>query len=252
MTLETDTELEALRRIGKIVANCLQMMAQAMEPGMSTSELDALGKSYLESFGARSAPELVYNFPGATCISVNESVAHGIPSSRIIRAGDLINIDVSAELNGFYADTGGSFIVPPSDAVKEAVCGAAHEALTAAMKEVRAGQHLNVIGKAIEKVAKARKMSVIKNLGSHGVGRALHEEPRFIPPYFDPRDRRRLEENMVITIEPFISNGAEEVDTAADGWTLFLPKSFLAAQYEHTMIITRGAPIIVTLPDKIA
>lgn len=250
MTLETASDLEGLRRIGRIVANCLQMMGESIEPGMTTAELDALGQAYLEKFGARSAPQLVYNFPGATCISVNEAVAHGIPGHHRIAAGDLINIDVSAELDGYYADTGGSFVVPPAASLQQAICLATREALEAAIKEVRAGQPLHVIGRAIEKVAARRKMSVIKNLGSHGVGRALHEEPRFIPPYYDPRDKRRLEENMVITIEPFLSNGAEEVDTADDGWTLLTPSPYLAAQYEHTMVITKGAPIIVTLPDR--
>lgn len=252
MTLETEIELEGLRRIGKIVANCLQMMGRALEPGMTTAELDQLGQAYLEKYGARSAPQLVYNFPGATCISVNKAVAHGIPGAERIAAGDLVNIDVSAELDGFYADTGGSFIVPPEDPLKGAICRATRAALDAAMKQVQAGQYLHVIGRAIERVAAQHRMSVIKNLGSHGVGRALHEEPRFIPPYYDARDKRRLSENMVITIEPFLSNGAEEVDTAADGWTLVTPDPFLAAQYEHTMVITRGAPIILTLPDQVA
>ena len=252
MTLETAAELEALQRIGKIVANCLQYMAQTMEPGMSTAELDDCATQFLERHGARSAPRLVYNFPGTTCISVNRAVAHGIPGEEKIAAGDLINIDVSAELEGYFADTGSSFIVPPASPLKTQICQATREALTTAMKHVRSGESLQVIGRAIETVASRRGMSVIRNLGSHGVGRALHEEPRFIPPFCDTRDRRRLHENMVITIEPFLSNGACAVETAGDGWTLLIPEPYLAAQYEHTMIITRGEPIILTLPDVMA
>lgn len=249
MTLETHADLEALQRIGKIVANCLQHMSRTIEVGMTTSELDACGSAFLERHGARSAPRLVYNFPGTTCISVNHAVAHGIPGDTRLAPGDLVNIDVSAELDGYFADTGGSFIVPPASPLKQKICDATREALHAAMKKARAGENLHVIGRAIETVAAAHQLSVIRNLGSHGVGRALHEEPRFIPPYFDQRDRRRLHENMVITIEPFLSNGAREVDTAADGWTLLTPKPYLAAQYEHTMVITKGEPIVLTMPD---
>ncbi len=251
MTLETEAQLEALRKIGKIVANCLQHMAQTLEPGMSTRELDACATRFLDLHGARSAPRLVYNFPGTTCISVNRAVAHGIPGEQKLMAGDLVNIDVSAELDGFFADTGSSFIVPPASPLKTQICQATREALETAMKQVRSGENLHVIGRAIEKVAARHSLSVIRNLGSHGVGRALHEEPRFIPPYFDGRDRRRLHENMVITIEPFLSNGAREVETADDGWTLLTPEPYLAAQYEHTMVITRGEPIILTYPDAV-
>jgi methionyl aminopeptidase len=250
MTLETEDDLIALKRIGKIVANCLQHMAEQMEPGMTTQELDDCASEYLAQHGAESAPRKVYNFPGTTCISVNEAVAHGIPGPQRLAAGDLVNIDVSAELHGYFADTGASFIVPPVDPLKASICKGAEAALLAAIDAARAGQSLHVIGKSIEKVARKHQLTVIENLGSHGVGRGLHEEPRFIPPVFDPKDRRMLTEHLVITIEPFLSNGARTVDTAADGWTLLTPRPFLAAQYEHTMVITKGKPLVLTLPDR--
>jgi methionyl aminopeptidase len=248
MSIKSEADLIALRKIGRIVANCLQAMGKALEPGMTTRDLDEIGRKYLELHGARSAPELAYNFPGATCISINEEVAHGVPGSKILRASDLVNVDVSAELDGYFADTGGSFIIPPEYDLKRNLCLATMRALELAMNEATAGKPLNVIGRAIELEARRNKLTVIENLGSHGVGRALHEEPGFIPGYYDPNDKRVLENNQVITIEPFLSTGAREVFDTGDGWTLATNKRYLTAQYEHTMVITRGQPLIMTLP----
>lgn len=248
MTIETEQEIERLRVIGRIVADCLQLMGRSIEPGMTTNELDAIGERYLAEKGARSAPKVVYTFPGSTCISVNNEVAHGIPGSRVIQAGDLVNIDVSAELDGFFSDTGGSFIVPPETKFKRQICEATRRARDAGVAAARAGQLINGIGRAIEDVATKQSLSIIRNLGSHGVGRSLHEEPEFIPSYFDKRDKRRLKEGQVITVEPFLSNGAQFADESNDGWTLFIDQKYLAAQYEHTIVITKGAPLIMTLP----
>lgn len=247
MSIESENDLIALRKIGRIVANCLQHMGAKLEPGITTREVDEIGRKFLEHHGARSAPELTYNFPGATCISVNEEAAHGIPGSRILKASDLVNIDVSAELDGYFADTGGSFIIPPGSDLKRKLCLATKNALEAAMKVARAGNKLNEIGKEIEKEAIRNRFTVIENIGSHGVGRALHEEPGFIPGYYDPKDRRVLKEGQVITIEPFLSTGARQVAETGDGWTLATSKKFFTAQYEHTMVITKGAPLIMTL-----
>lgn len=246
MTIETDADVAALKRIGGIVSRVLQQMLDAAEPGMTTRELDAFGAQLLNHYGARSAPQLTYNFPGATCISINEEAAHGIPGERVIRAGDVLNVDVSAELDGYFADTGGTRVVPPTTAQKTRLCHATRTALEAAMKQARAGQPINAIGAAIERTAKTYGFRIIENLGSHGVGRALHEEPEHIAGYFDPRDRRMLQEGMVITIEPFLSTRSRVVTEADDGWTLAGMHGNLSAQYEHTMIITRGAPIVVT------
>src|SRR5262249_37916087 len=149
---------------------------------------------------------------------------------------DLVNIDVSAELDGFFADTGGSFIIPPESDVKKQLCLATKRALKAAMKEARAGRLISGIGKAIEKEARRSELTVIENLGSHGVGRALHEEPEFIPGFYDPKDKRVLKKGQVITIEPFLSTGAREVFDKGDGWTLVTSKRHLTAQYEHTLV----------------
>jgi methionyl aminopeptidase len=246
MTIETEDDVTALQRIGRIVSQVLQQMLDAAEPGMTTRELDALGEQWLASHGARSAPRLTYDFPGATCISINEEAAHGVPGDRVIRAGDVLNVDVSAELGGYFADTGGTTIVPPGNAQKTRLCHAARTALEQAMKRARAGQPVNGIGAAIERTAKSYGFRVIENLASHGVGRALHEEPEHIAGYFDALDRRILTEGLVITIEPFLSTRSRVVTETADGWTLVGAAGNLSAQYEHTMIITRGEPIVVT------
>lgn len=248
MSIQTEKDFEALKIVGRVVANCLQYMGSKLEPGITTRELDELGAAFLELHGARSAPQLVYNFPGATCISVNEEAAHGIPGDRVIQAGDLVNIDVSAELGGYFADTGGSFIVPPETQLQKNLCAATKRALQNAMNVAKAGARINQIGRAIETEAQRSGFSIIENLGSHGVGRGLHEEPEFIAGYYDSRDKRLLQENQVITIEPFLSTGASEVIDKGDGWTLVTDKKFMSAQYEHTMVITKSKPIILTLP----
>ena len=246
MTIESQGDLEGLQRIGRIVSLVLHEMLDKLEPGMTTAELDAYGARLLESHGARSAPQITYGFPGATCISINEEAAHGIPGSRRIAAGDVVNVDVSAELEGYFADTGGTRVVPPADDLLLRMCDATRQALDGAIQQARAGNRINQIGKAIERVARQQRFHIIRNLASHGVGRALHEEPTEISGFYDAADRRVLRNGMVITIEPFLSTGTTMVEQASDGWTLFGPPGTRSAQYEHTMVITRGAPIIVT------
>lgn len=246
MIVNSDEDIKNLKVIGSIVANCLKYMLSQVRPGMKTSELDSLGAAFLAKYGARSAPQLVYNFPGATCISMGHEVAHGIPGSREILLGDLINIDVSAELNGYFGDTGGSMVVPPIKKPLTHLCEATKEAMYAGIAAARAGVKLNEIGKAVEKVARKNGYKVIVNLGSHGVGRGLHEEPKFIPSYFDPADTRVLKKGQVITIEPFLTTGTTEVIELEDGWTLAVSKKHRAAQYEHTIIITDEEPMIMT------
>jgi methionyl aminopeptidase len=232
VTIETQEDVLALKKVGRIVSVTLQTMLDAAEPGMTTRELDMIGGRLLQDHGARSAPQLTYGFPGFTCISINEEAAHGVPGDRIIRAGDVLNIDVSAELNGYFADTGGTTVIPPTTPKKTRLCHAA--------------QPINLIGAAIERTAKSYGFRVIENLGSHGVGRALHEDPEHIAGYFDASDRRMLEAGMVITIEPFLSTRCRTVTETSDGWTLAGALGNLSAQYEHTLIITNGAPIVVT------
>ena len=204
--------------------------------------LVALAAAAIGGFHAAAAAAV-----GATCISINHAVAHGIPDDTRIQPGDMVNIDVSAEREGVFADTGASFIVPPVRPEQEHLCQTTRKALNRAVQAVRTGQKLNAIGRAIEQTANHHGYTVIRNLGSHGVGHSLHEEPGFIPGFYDPRDKRMMQEGMVFTIEPFLSTGAEHADDHDDGWTLITEPGILTAQYEHTLVVTKRGPIVVTL-----
>lgn len=247
MTIETEQELNALRHIGRIVAQTLKEMMRRTEPGITTGELDLIGKEMLERYAANSAPQVTYNFPGCTCISINEEVAHGIPGDRVIQPGDMVNIDVSAEKNGFFADTGGSLIVPPRNSIKNRLIDATKLALEEACNSTRAGRPLNSIGRAIETVAQQSGFEIIRNLCSHGIGRGLHEAPAEIPGYYLQSEKRKLHAGQVITIEPFLSTTNRFVTETDDGWTLAGAANSLSAQFEHTLVITRGKPILLTL-----
>ena len=247
MTIETEQDLNALREVGRIVATTLKHMLARVEPGMTTLELDHIGRDLLAQEGAQSAPQVTYDFPGYTCISINEEAAHGIPGARVIQAGDVVNIDVSADKNGYFADTGGTCIVPSGNPVKEKLLRATRQALKDAANAARADQPINGIGRAIQKVARKTGFKTIKNLSGHGVGRGLHEAPREIHNYFEPRDRRLLREGMVLAVEPFLSTRARWVDELDDGWTLAAPPGNFSAQFEHTLVVTRGRPILLTV-----
>ncbi|NLX11865.1 MAG: type I methionyl aminopeptidase [Chloroflexi bacterium] len=247
MTVENENDLAKLLRIGKICALALQHMLERIEPGMTTAQLDAIGAAFLKQHGARSAPILAYRFPGHICISLNHEAAHGIPGSRRIQPGDLINVDVSAELEGYWADTGASAIVPPSRPEYEALCQAAREARSAGINAAYAGRPLNAIGRAVEAVAKRTGYQIIRDLGGHGVGRHIHEKPN-VPNHYDRSRREKLTEGLVITIEPFLTTGRGQILTARDNWTLKTADKMPVAQYEHTIVINGSCPIIVTAP----
>ena len=247
MTITSEEELQALRRIGKIVGRVLSDMGKAIEPGMTTAELDAIGRAGLEAHGARSAPELVYGFPGATCISVNHEIAHGVPGERRINAGDLVNIDVSAELDGFYGDTGASFPVPPVAPRVARLCRDGKRAMWAGISAVRSDARLSGIGERIERFADKGGYTLIRNLASHGVGRSLHEDPEFIATWRDRSEQRRMHEGLVFTIEPFLSCGATYAEESDDGWTLFADRPVPTVQYEHSLVVTKSGPVILTM-----
>ncbi|MDQ2066640.1 type I methionyl aminopeptidase [Xinfangfangia sp. CPCC 101601] len=247
MTVTGEEELAALQAIGKICANVMQSMIQAAQPGMTTLELDALGALLLEEAGALSAPRVTYDFPGATCISVNEEVAHGIPGPRVLQRGDLINIDVSASKGGFFADTGASFQLKSTDPEIDRLCRDGRKAMEIGIAEVASGKPLGDIGKAIGRFAQNRGYSLIRNLASHGVGRSLHEYPEEVATWPN-RDRRRITKGMVLTVEPFLSQGGTWANQGDDGWTLYSSPPALTVQYEHTVVATETGCIIVTLP----
>jgi methionyl aminopeptidase len=223
MIVETEEDLTRLKDIGRICATAVKTMAAALEPGITTRELDQIGRKVLEENGAQSAPELCYQFPGATCISVNEEIAHGIPGDRVIKAGDLVNIDVSAAKLGYFGDTGSSFIVPPGTAD---------------------------IGNSIGAFARKNRYTLITNLASHGVGRSLHEEPTELSTWPDPDETRIMEEGLVFTVEPFLSLGGQWAeDGDKDNWTLYSEPRAPTVQFEHTIVVTKNGPLVLTLAD---
>lgn len=246
MTIEDEYELKQLKVISRVVYETLMLMKKHLQPGITTKALDEIGEKNLTAHGARSAPILMYDFPGHTCISINEEAAHGIPSTRKIMPGDVVNIDVSAEKDGYFGDTGATFLVPPVEPRLEYLCQITRKSLKSAMSVARAGAKINLIGQAIDKTAKKAGFTTIKDLGSHGIGRSLHEEPHFIANFYNKDDTRVLSEGQVITIEPFISTASESTTTADDGWTLLTDKGNFSAQYEYTMVITRGKPLVLT------
>ncbi|MGI2031487.1 type I methionyl aminopeptidase [Rhizobium panacihumi] len=251
MVISTEEELHKLKDIGRLCAVAVETMAKALEPGITTRELDLIGRKVLEDNGAQSAPEFCYEFPGATCISVNEEVAHGIPGDRRIEAGDLVNIDVSAVKDGFFGDTGSSFTVPPVSKQIEKLCRDGRRALWTGLQQVKTGKPIAGIGNAIGAFAAKNRYTLISNLASHGVGRSLHEEPKEISTWPDPDETRIMEEGLVFTIEPFLSLGGTWAEDGGNGdpWTLYSDPRAPTVQYEHTIVVTRNGPLILTLPN---
>lgn len=251
MVISNQDELEKMRDIGRICARTLQLMGGALRPGVTTKELDEIGRKALEAAGARSAPELCYDFPGATCISVNEEVAHGIPGERVLREGDLVNIDVSAEKDGFFSDTGASFALGKTTPKISRLLRDGKRACWLGIGEVKADRPLSGIGKAIGAFAAKNKYTLIANLASHGIGRSLHEEPGELSTWPDPDETRIMRDGLVFTIEPFLSLGGQwaEDSDGEDPWTLYSSPKAPTVQFEHTIVCTRNGPIVLTLPD---
>jgi methionyl aminopeptidase len=245
VTVDNDEDLEGLRRAAVVVAEGRDAMLAAVAPGVSTGELDAIGSDVFRRHGARSAPRTTYGFPGATCISINDEAAHGVPSlARALRQGDVVNVDVSAELDGYWSDTGASApvgVVAPEVAL---LLDVTRQAQREAMETARAGKWLSDVGRAVERRARRSGLRVVKNLYGHGVGGALHEGPSV--PSFDDGQRLVLWEGLVLAVEPFLSLGAEAVVEGSDGWTLRTNDGSLVAQFEHTMVVTHGKPMVLT------
>jgi len=247
MSIDNEIQFEKMKEIGAIVANCLEYLKSEARTGITTAELDYLAGIFLNKYGAVSAPKSEYNFPGFVCFSHEHEVAHGIPSKKVLKNGDLLNIDVSASKDGYYADNGESFVVGNVGNKKNHLCKHVKNVLNIALDTARSGVKINRVGLAVEQYAKKNKLTVIRDLGGHGVGNSLHEEPEFIGSFCDPRDKRIFTENLVVAIEPFLSNGAHHINEASDGWTLY-HDSFYSVQKEHTLMIRKGKPYIFTRP----
>lgn len=248
MIVKNAKDLDGMTRIGQICGLTLQHMLAHVEPGITTKELDRIGAAFLKTHNAQSAPIQAYNYPGWTCISVNDEAAHGIPSNRKIKAGDVVNIDVSALLEGYWGDTGATMVVPPIDEKYTRLMDYTKEALYAGVAAATAGTRIYEIGRAVEKVAKRGGYRIIRQLGGHGVGRSIHEDPS-IPNWPNRAAKQVLQDGLVFTIEPFLNLGRGRIVTDKDGWTLRTPDRSISAQYEHTIIIAGDEPILVTKVD---
>lgn len=247
MSIKQESELIGMKKASEAVAHTLKEMREFAKPGMTTKELDEYGGKILTDLGAKSAPYLTYGFPGWTCISVNNEFCHGIPSERrILKEGDLINIDVSAELDGFWSDNGGSFVVGEDKNGHQKLVDASKDILQKAINNIKGGVKISEIGYLIETEAKKRGYKVIKNLGGHGIGRSLHEQPDELLNYKNRFDQRRFKKNSVVAIETFISTTSSQAVELKDGWTMVGNKGGFMAQHEHTIVVTESKPIILT------
>ena len=247
MTADSQKDIEYLKAVGRVCAETLRKMMGQTRAGMTTRELDEIGRTFLEAEGARSAPQVTYHYPGATCISVSPVIAHGIPDEHVLREGELIHIDVSAELDGYYADTGSSLVVSKHERNLEKLLEATKATLNKAIHAAKAGNPLNGIGRTVQTEARKRGYNVIYDLTGHGIGRGLHENPKEILNFYNPSDRRILNEGLVLAIEPFLTTGVGRVVEEKDGWSLRTMDKAIAAQFEHTIVVTKNEPIILTL-----
>ena len=245
VSIETPEELAALGAAGRVVAEAIRAMRTRTRPGVTTGELDQVGAEVFARAGARSGPQLDYGFPGITCISVNDEAVHGIPGNRVLRDGDLVKLDVTAELDGFYADACVSVPVGRTSAATRRLGEASRQALDAALGVARAGVPLNAVGRTVEASVRRHGYSVCRDLMGHGIGRRIHEPPN-VPNYHHPQLDQPLAPGLVMTIEPIIAAGTGVVREAGDGWTLKTGDGSYAAHSEHTIVITSGAPIILT------
>ncbi|MGY2893855.1 type I methionyl aminopeptidase [Deinococcus sp. UYEF24] len=246
MTINTEAELQGMRRAGQVVAETLQALKEAIRPGVTPAELDALAGEVFKQYGASSAPRMTYDAPVNVFISVNEDVVHGLPTRRALVAGDVVSIDVTPFVDGYIADAAVTVAVPPASPVVMRLIECSEAAFQAGMAAAQAGHQVRDIGRAIEKEVRQRGFTVLRELFGHGVGRAIHEEPN-VPNYFRSADRTRLHEGLVLAVEPMVSTGrSQRVKTLRDGWTLSTSDGGLAAHFEHTVMITKGRPLILT------
>ncbi|HYW07259.1 MAG TPA: type I methionyl aminopeptidase [Longimicrobium sp.] len=245
MSVDSDKDLEGLRAAGRVVALAIRAMRDAVRDGITTAELDVIAARVLSEHGARSAPKLVYDFPGSACISVNDEAVHGVPSARVLREGDLVTLDVTVELRGYYADAAVTVGVGEITDEARRLVECAEAAFWHAARAARAGERLAVVGGRVEAEVERRGFKVFHDLCGHGIGRGIHESPN-VCNYYDPRERTRLTEGLVIALEPIVSVGTRRAFTAADGWTMKSVDGSLTAHFEHTIVITRGQPLVMT------
>ena len=245
MSIESPADWRGLREAGRIVRLTLDALEGSVRAGVSTAELDCVAAGVFEAHGARSAPALVYGFPGTVLISVNDEVVHGVPGARRLRDGDPVKLDVTVEKDGFMADAARTTVVGEGSEVARRLRSAAEASFLKALDAARAGNRVSEIGRAVEAEVRRRGFSVVAGLGGHGIGRTIHEKPS-VPNCYDRRQRDRLTEGLVLTIEPIISAGSDRTREDGDGWTIRTADGSLSAHHEDTVVITRDRPIILT------
>jgi methionyl aminopeptidase len=243
----TAEDLDGLRKSGQIVAKVLWEMINVLKPGISTKKLDDVAGKILRQLDSRSAPKLE-GFPGNTCISVNEIIAHGIPNKKVLKCGDRVNIDVSAEHNGYFGDVATTVILGEQKHESNGLLDCARQATLDAVSMSLPGTPFNAIGKHIEDLARVHDFTIIRNLCSHGVGKSLHTHPQNILNYYDADETMKLTEGMVIAWEPYLSTCAcRAIEVKDNDWNLTTHNQSEVAQFEHTVLVTQGAPEILTL-----
>ena len=245
MSIETPADLAALRRVGHITRLALDALERNVRAGVTTAELDAVAAALFSKHGARSAPAMVYKFPGHVLISINDEVVHGVPGPRMLERGDLVKLDVTVEKDGYIADAARSVIVGPATDTATRLVACVRAAFRAGLSVARAGTRVNEIGRAVQNEVKRHGFAVVHGLSGHGVGRTIHEEPT-VPNTYDRWQKDVLTEGLVITIEPMITAGSSRPVEAADGWTIRTSDGSLSAHHEHTLVITRQEPLILT------
>lgn len=244
----TEKDVVGLRKAGNIVAKVLREMIDQVKPGITTYHLDQLAKRYFRLLDARSAP-LMEGFPGNTCISVNEIIAHGVPNKRPLKFGDRVNIDVSAEHGGYFGDIAYTVIIGETKHESNVLLDCAKKITMKAAKMSYAGTPFKEIGKMIETSARKSDFTIVKNLCSHGVGKSLHTFPENIVNYYDAEETMVLQEGMVIAWEPYVSTCAVRAIETENEWSLTTHNNSEVAQFEHTVLVTRDKPEILTLLD---
>jgi methionyl aminopeptidase len=245
MSIQDEQELSSLKAVGRVVRLVLNAMKAEVRPGVTTQYLDDIGARVMQQNGSRSAPSMVYQFPGASCISLNDEAVHGIPSERELQEGDLVKLDVTVEKDGFMADAAITVPVGRVSPQAQKLIACAERAFHKAMLVARAGFRVFEIGKMVEREVRRSGFTVVRELGGHGIGRTIHEAPH-VPNYPDPTARQIMNDGLVITVEPIISAGSGRVFTDKDGWTVRTGDHALSAHFEHTLVVTSGAPILLT------
>ncbi|HKF49255.1 MAG TPA: type I methionyl aminopeptidase [Terracidiphilus sp.] len=245
MSIDSEEELAGMQTAGKATRAVLDGMKAAVQAGVTTGELDEVGMSIMHRMGARSAPKLVYGFPGYSCISVNDEVVHGVPGKRKLANGDLVKLDVTVEVNGFMADACETVAVGPVDKQSRELKDCAERAFEAGLAAAVPGARAFDIGKAVQRAVSGAGYWVVRDLTGHGIGRTIHERPT-IPNEFDRRCADVLHEGLVFTIEPMIAAGTPRTVTLKDGWTVRTRDRSRSAHHEHTVVLTREGARILT------